>query len=134
MVWKATVGIRSERNEECGARCRSAVMTLLRCRTHPPRFLAKLGMDSASLTGPAKNPADPHFPFSILNFQFFVRLVPHLREPVPRHLRQRLGRVMGRVVEKRQPRVRDVLEIENVQCCRILIEPVPIAPRIEPEK
>src|ERR1044071_1217085 len=66
----------------------------------------------------------------------FPRIVPPFREPRLRHRRNRVllrGIMRGRI-EKRQPRMGCVLEVDNIQSCRALIEIVAITTRIEPEK
>src|SRR3954467_5090178 len=59
--------------------------------------------------------------------------VPPLRQALLRR-RWQLRRVMRRVVEQDQPRAHGVAEVEHVEARRILIEPIPIAARVEPEQ
>src|SRR5206468_8085965 len=66
-----------------------------------------------------------------------LRLSGRARVPPPREAAAgppRRARVMGDVVEQHQARAHGVLELEDVETARELVEPIAVAPRIEAEQ
>ena len=64
---------------------------------------------------------------------WFADVGPFLRQAPVRNFGNR-HRVVRRIVEDGEPRMREVLEIDDVECARRLIEPVAILARIETEQ
>src|SRR6266542_1282740 len=62
--------------------------------------------------------------------------VPPFRQAFVRHLRSRGSArcVVGSVVEEREPGVGRVLEVEDVEACRALVQPVPVGAWIQTQK